>query len=50
MLKEKYKSIAIITKTDEEARKVYELLKDYNKTLSLLESIISFIKQYTNVL
>lgn len=38
MLKEKYKSIAIITKTDEEARKVYELLKEDNKDLSLLES------------
>lgn len=38
LLKEKYKSIAIITKTDEEATKVYELLKENNKDLSLLES------------
>lgn len=38
LLKENYKSIAIITKTDEEAIKVYELLKENNKDLSLLES------------
>lgn len=38
MLKEKYKSIAIITKTDEEATDLYELLKPTNTELSLLES------------
>ncbi len=37
-LKEKYQSIAIITKTDEEAKKLYELLKEENQELSLLES------------
>lgn len=37
-LKKEYKSIAIITKTDEEAIKIHELLKDDNKDLSLLES------------
>lgn len=37
-LKKEYKSIAIITKTDEEANKIYELLKDNEKQLSLLES------------
>lgn len=38
MLKDNYKSIAIITKTDEEAIKIYELLKPTNERLSLLES------------
>jgi len=38
MLKKKYKSIAIITKTDEEAKKIYDLLNEDNKDLSLLES------------
>lgn len=38
MLKENYKSIAIITKTDEEAIHLYELLKSSNEDLSLLES------------
>ena len=37
-LKENYKSIAIITKTDEEASKIYNLLKDTNSELSLLET------------
>lgn len=37
-LQQNYKSIAIITKTDVEAKKVYELLKDKNEKLSLLES------------
>ena len=37
-LKENYKSIAIITKTDEEASKIYNLLTDTNPELSLLES------------
>ena len=37
-LNKEYKSIAIITKTDEEASKIYELLKEENKKLSLLES------------
>ena len=37
-LKKEYKSIAIITKTDEEATKIYELLKQEEKKLSLLES------------
>ncbi len=37
-LKEKYKSIALIAKTDQEAVKLYELLKPEIKELSLLES------------
>lgn len=37
-LKENYKSIAIITKTYEEASKIYNLLKDTNSELSLLET------------
>lgn len=37
-LKKEYKSIAIITKTDEEAKKIYKLLKEENNNLSLLES------------
>lgn len=37
-LRENYKSIAIITKTDEEASKIYNLLKDTNSELSLLET------------
>lgn len=37
-LKENYKSIAIITKTDEESSKIYNLLKATNPELSLLES------------
>ena len=38
LLQSKYKSIAIITKTNEEAKKIYELLKETNQDLSLLES------------
>ena len=37
-LEKEYKSIAIITKTDEEANKIYDLLKDDLKTISLLNS------------
>ena len=37
-LKKEYKSIAIITKTDEEADKIYDLLKDDLDTLSLLNT------------
>lgn len=37
-LKKEYKSIAIITKTDDEADKLYELLKEDNKEISLLKS------------
>ena len=38
LLQSKYKSIAIITKTNEEAKKIYELLKENNQDLSLLKS------------
>ena len=37
-LKKEYKSIAIITKTDEEAEKLYELLKEDLNTISLLNT------------
>ena len=37
-LKKEYKSIAIITKTDEEAEKIYGLLKDKLNNISLLSS------------
>lgn len=37
-LKKDYKSIAIITKTDQEASKIYELLKNDYQDLSLLET------------
>ena len=37
-LKKEYKSIAIITKTDEEAEKTYKLLKESMDTISLLSS------------